>query len=162
MNLTSTILFDLVSIDYVHLEKPKGGAEYLLVIVDHFTFFVQAFPTRNKGRRTVAEKIFNNYVLCYRFPCRLHNDQGQKFECNLMKRLQELAVMKLSRTPLTIPRGMERWNGTILSMLWTLTESQKANWKNHVDKVVFACNRTKNDGTRYSNFILCMEDLHIC
>ena len=98
MNHTSTMPFDLVSIDYVHLKKSKGGAEYLLGIIDHFTLFVLAFPTRNKGRRTATVKIFNNYVLHCGFPCRLHHDQEQELESNLMKRLQQLAGMILSRT----------------------------------------------------------------
>ena len=127
--------------------------------VDHFIRFAQAFPTRNNGRRTAAEKIFNNYVLPYGFPRRLHDDQGQEFECNLIKRLQQLAGMKLmkSKTTLYHPQGngqAERWNRTILSMLRTLTESQKANWKYRVDKVVFAYNCTRNDATGYSPFYL--------
>ena len=69
-----------------------------------------------------------------------------------MKHLQQLAGTKLSITTPYHLQGnsqVEYWNRTILSMLWTLTESQKANWKDHVHKVVFAYNCTRNIATGY-------------
>lgn len=41
---------------------------HILVIVDHFTPFAQAYPTRNKSARTAADKLLNDFMLQYLSP----------------------------------------------------------------------------------------------
>ena len=43
--ITSTAPFDLISIDFLHLDQSSGGYEYIMLIVDHFTKFVQGYAT---------------------------------------------------------------------------------------------------------------------
>ena len=57
--ITSTAPFDLISIDFLHLDQSSGGYEYIMFVVDHFTKFVQGFATRNKSGHTAAERLFN-------------------------------------------------------------------------------------------------------
>ena len=38
--ITSIAPFDLISIDFLHLDQSSGGYEYIMLIVDHFTKFV--------------------------------------------------------------------------------------------------------------------------
>ena len=148
---------EVVCIDFLSLERSKGGHENILVITDHFTRYAVAVPTRNQTARTTARVLFDSFFVHYGFPAKIHSDQGANFESRLIKSLCKLTGMLKSRTTPYHPMGNgmpERFNRTLLNMLGTLDEYQKADWKSHVPTLTHAYNAATHMSTGHSPFYL--------
>ena len=113
VNITSSTPMELVCIDYLSLERSKGGYENILVITDHFSRYAQAIPTRNQTARTTARVLYENFFVHYGFPAKLHSDKGANFESKVIKKLCEITKIKKTRTTPYHPMGngmVERFN----------------------------------------------------
>ena len=128
-----------------------------MVITDHFTRYAQAFPSKTQTALATAKLLWNNFILHYGFPSKIITDQGRNFESGLIENLCQLAEVQKLRTSPYNPQTngqCKHFNGTLLSMLGTLTPEQKKDWKSHVPALVHTYNCTRNAVTGFSPYYL--------
>ena len=157
INVHTSYPLELVCFDFLTLETSKGGFSNILVVTDHFTKFALAIPTRNQTAKTTAEAFYNEFIVRYGVPTRLHSDQGANFESEIIKELCRLTNMKKSHTTPYYPQGnvlAERFNRTLLDMLGTLEKEQKKDWKKYINSLVFAYNCIPHTSTTVSPYEL--------
>ena len=138
---------ELLAMDFLSIERGKGGYENILVVTDSFTKYAWAFPTRNQKATTVAKLLWEKVLMNYGFLQRLHSDQGKDFDSRLIKELCKVANIEKTRTTPYHPQGngqTERFNRTLLGMLGTLDADKKAAWPDYVPSLVHAYNCTKH------------------
>ena len=156
-SISTSELLEIISMDFLHLDKSSGGYQYLLVLTDLFTKFTQVYATRNKEGKTAAERFYNDFILKFGLRGKILHDQGKEFDNNLFKHLAQFCNIKRIRTSPYHPQTngqTERMNQTIINMLKILAERNKSNWKDHIQKLVHAYNCTTHSSIGYSPYYL--------
>ena len=155
--IEATHPFQMVSIDYLKLDPCKNKYEYVLMVTDHYTRFCQMYGTKSKSSKAAADKLFNEFILQFGFPEKLHHDLGPEFNSKLFAELHRLTGIRPSNTTPYNPAGdgqMEQLNRTVINMLKSLPEKVKKDWRSHLPKLAFAYNSTVHKSTGYSPFYL--------
>ena len=66
-------------VDFTEIKPGKYGYRYLLVFVDTFSGWTEAFPTKHETAQTVTKKLLEDILLRYDFPIKIVSDNGPGF-----------------------------------------------------------------------------------
>ena len=153
---------ELVHIDYVGMEvtvstKEKPVVKNVLVVVDHFTRYVQAFVTNNHTAFTTARVLYNNFFSVFGFPQRLMSDQGTEFTSDVIAAMCKLLGIEKIRTTPYHPQGngsAERVHQTLQRMIGKLDPEKRRKWPEHIRSMIIAYNAMWSQVTGYSPYFL--------
>ncbi len=101
---TASAPFELLHMDFLKLDPCKGGIKNVLVVVDHFTRFAWAIPTRNQTAAMTAEALWRNVFSLFGWPECILSDQGANFLSQLMTEFCQLAGTEKLRTSIYHPQ----------------------------------------------------------
>ena len=76
----------------------EKGNLYILIVVDYFTKWAEAFPLTNKSSMAVADSIVTQVMCRIGTPYQFHSDQGGEFDSNLFRDVCELLDVEKTRT----------------------------------------------------------------
>ena len=93
-NIMATHPLELVHLDYLCLEPGKGKEENVLVVMDHFTHYAQAYVTKSQTALTTAMALWDNCLVNFGLPEKILSDEGRDFESELIANLCRLIGTK--------------------------------------------------------------------
>jgi len=87
------------------LPTADDGSKYLLVVVDAFTKWVEAYPLQDQEAATCITAVYNGMFSRFGLPRQLHSDQGRNFESQLVTRLCNITGVYKTITSAFHPRS---------------------------------------------------------
>ncbi len=150
--------WELLQLDFIGpLPSAKGGYRYCLVIIDKFSKWVEAIPTRNNSANTVARVVAKQILPLWGAPIQIESDQGTYFTGQVMKQIcQMLNIKQRFHIPYRPQSSgmVERANRTIKESISKQVAQHKNQWIDALPTVLTILQATPSKATGISPFEL--------
>ena len=133
------------------LPETEHGNKYLLIAMDYFSKWPEAYPLPNQEAITVAKVLVNEFFCRFGIPLELHSDQGRNFESNVFQEVCRLLHIKKTRTTPLHPQSdgmVERLNRTIEAQLAIFARENQTDWDFHIPFLLMAYRSAVHDTTK--------------
>lgn len=133
------------------LPTSEAGNKFILVVMDYFTKWPEAYPLPDQGAVTVARVLVQELVCRFGVPLRLHSDQGRNFEAEVFSEMCNLLGIKKTRTTPLHPQSdgmVERYNRTLKTQLTLFVDDHQRDWDCYVPLLLMAYRSAVHESTR--------------
>eukprot|EP00745_Piridium_sociabile_P002381 TRINITY_DN1145_c0_g1_i6.p1 TRINITY_DN1145_c0_g1~~TRINITY_DN1145_c0_g1_i6.p1 ORF type:complete len:1434 (+),score=199.20 TRINITY_DN1145_c0_g1_i6:329-4630(+) len=150
--------FQKIAVDLIGPFSPtsNNGFRWVLTVMDVATRYPEAIPLRKIDTVSVAEALM---VVFSRvgYPEEILSDCGSQFISDLMKEIYRLlSIRSIHTSPYHAQANglVERFNGTLKTMLKKVVQSHPENWDRYLPALLFAYRELPCESTGFSPFEL--------
>lgn len=122
-------------VDFTQMPKTTGNFKYLLVFVDTFSGWIEAFPTRIEKATKVAKCLLKEIVPRFGLPSSIQSDNGPAFVAEATQPVSKVLGIKWKLRASWRPQStgkMEKMNHTLKKTIAKLCQETHLKW----DKVL--------------------------
>ena len=131
----------------------SAGNRYIVVVIDYFTKWPEAFPVPNQEAATVAQVLVDGFFCRFGLPDELHSDQGRNFESALFQECCRLLGIRKTRTTPLHPESdgmVERFNRTLVQEMAKRCRHGQSDWDQHIPTILMAYRSAEHEATGYT------------
>lgn len=105
-----------IIIDFTDMGIRTQGKRFLLVIVDEYSGWVEAYPMGKEDAKTAIKCLVNYYIPQHGFPRTIRSDNGSHFKNQVLAKVEKMMGLKHKYGTVYHPQSqgkVERANGVI-------------------------------------------------
>ena len=152
-------LFERLQMDYLGpFRLSKCGKRWILLVVDSFSGWCEAFALPNADAITTAKVLYSEIFTRYGAPRYLLSDRGANFLSTLVQALCEIFSIKRIRTSSYHPASnsrCEKFNAFINKSLRTMVDDKQEDWPDIIPGIMMAYRCTPARASQFSPYFLC-------
>ncbi|KAM7417008.1 hypothetical protein PAMA_016903 [Pampus argenteus] len=129
-------------VDYVDMIKPVEGKRYMLVVVDRFSRWPEACPTKRKDAQSVAKFLCREVISRWGLPDRISSDNGKEFVDKAVKLILKKLGIKQRLGAVYHPQSQgicEKMNGILKNRIVKICQHTGLNWVAALPVALIVC-----------------------